>query len=145
MIHTFVAKIFAENWVSTYPCVFAIFYHSGETSHRVFGLELFLFGFGTTKLFFEQKSHRFTFMTWIINSTFGWPTVTTCPTRFLIIAWKKIIIKYGLILANRIGNNEFNPTSKLIYALSFYGSKMILDRPNYFGQVPIVLDGTSSF
>ena len=26
------------------------------------------------------------------------------------------------------------------YALSFYGSKMILGRPNYFGWVPIVLD-----
>ena len=29
---------------------------------------------------------------------------------------------------------------KLISALSFYGSKMILDRPNNFGRVPIVLD-----
>ena len=30
-------------------------------------------------------------------------------------------------------------------ALSFYGSKMILDRPNYFGWVRIVLDGSNSF
>ena len=33
----------------------------------------------------------------------------------------------------------------LTYALSFYGSKMILDRPNHFGRVPIVLVGTNSF
>ena len=32
-----------------------------------------------------------------------------------------------------------------IYALSFYGTKMILDRPNNFGRVPIVLDGSNSF
>ena len=30
-------------------------------------------------------------------------------------------------------------------ALSFYGSKIIFDRPNYFGRVPIILDGTNSF
>ena len=29
-------------------------------------------------------------------------------------------------------------------ALSFYGSKIILDRPNHFGRVPIVLDGSNS-
>ena len=32
-----------------------------------------------------------------------------------------------------------------IYALSFYGTKIILDRPNNFGRVPIVLDGSNSF
>ena len=32
-----------------------------------------------------------------------------------------------------------------INALSFYGSKMILDRPNYFGRVPIILDGPNLF
>ena len=31
------------------------------------------------------------------------------------------------------------------YALSFYGSKMILNRPNNFGQVPIVLEGSNLF
>ena len=30
-------------------------------------------------------------------------------------------------------------------ALSFYGSKMILDRPNNFGRVPIVLHKSNSF
>ena len=30
-------------------------------------------------------------------------------------------------------------------ALSFYGFKMIFDRPNHFGQVPIVLDRPNSF
>ena len=30
-------------------------------------------------------------------------------------------------------------------ALSFYWSKMILDRPNHFGWVPIVLDGCNFF
>ena len=29
--------------------------------------------------------------------------------------------------------------------LSFYGFKMILDRPNNFGRVPIVLDRSNSF
>ena len=32
-----------------------------------------------------------------------------------------------------------------IYALSFYGSKMIMDRPNDFDRVPIILDGPNSF
>ena len=32
-----------------------------------------------------------------------------------------------------------------IYVLSFYVSKTILDRPNYFGQVPIVLDRSNVF
>ena len=32
-----------------------------------------------------------------------------------------------------------------IYALSFYRSKMILDRPNCFGRVQIVLVGSKSF
>ena len=32
-----------------------------------------------------------------------------------------------------------------IYALSFYGSKIILDCPNYFDRIPIVLDGPNSF
>ena len=31
------------------------------------------------------------------------------------------------------------------YALSFYGSKMILDHPNHFGQVSLVLDGPNLF
>ena len=30
-------------------------------------------------------------------------------------------------------------------ALSFYGSKMILDRPNHFSQVPIILSRSNSF
>ena len=34
---------------------------------------------------------------------------------------------------------------KLTAALSFYGSKIILDRPNHFGWVPIVLDGSNLF
>ena len=29
--------------------------------------------------------------------------------------------------------------------LSFYGSKMILDRPNHFGRLPIVLDWSNLF
>ena len=33
----------------------------------------------------------------------------------------------------------------MYYALSFYGSKMILDSPNHFGQVPIVLVGSNLF
>jgi hypothetical protein len=33
----------------------------------------------------------------------------------------------------------------MAYFLSFYGSKMILDRPNNVGQVPIVLDGSNLF
>ena len=32
-----------------------------------------------------------------------------------------------------------------MYALSFYGSKIIFDRPNNFGRVPIVLDVSSLF
>ena len=31
------------------------------------------------------------------------------------------------------------------YALSFYGFKMILDCPNHFGRVPIVLERSNSF
>ena len=31
------------------------------------------------------------------------------------------------------------------YALSFYGSKIILDLPIDFGQVPIIFDGSNSF
>ena len=31
------------------------------------------------------------------------------------------------------------------YALSFYGSKIILDLPNDFGRVPIIFDGSNSF
>ena len=34
---------------------------------------------------------------------------------------------------------------KLTAALSFYGSKMILDHPNSFGGLPIVLDGSNLF
>ena len=47
------------------------------------------------------------------------------------------------------------PTSSLLYVgtvyrldsntLSLYGSKIILDRPNNFGRVPIVLDGSNLF
>ena len=37
------------------------------------------------------------------------------------------------------------PKSDRPDALSFYGSKMILDRPNHFGRVPIILDGSNSF
>ena len=33
----------------------------------------------------------------------------------------------------------------LTNAFSFYGSKIILDRPNHFGQAPIVLDEPNSF
>jgi hypothetical protein len=33
----------------------------------------------------------------------------------------------------------------IIYALFFYGSKMILDGPNHFGRVPIVLDWSNLF
>ena len=33
----------------------------------------------------------------------------------------------------------------VIIVLSFYGYKMILDPPNNFGRVPIVLDGSNSF
>ena len=33
----------------------------------------------------------------------------------------------------------------LKYALSFYGAKMISDRPNHFGWVPIILDGPNLF
>ena len=36
-------------------------------------------------------------------------------------------------------------SNKYPYALSFYGFKMILDRPNNFGRVPIVLDRSNSF
>ena len=32
-----------------------------------------------------------------------------------------------------------------MYALSFYGSKIMLDQPNNFGRVPIVLDGSNLF
>ena len=31
------------------------------------------------------------------------------------------------------------------YALSFYGSKMVLDSPNHFGPVPIILAGSNLF
>ena len=39
---------------------------------------------------------------------------------------------------SHIETNETN-------ALSLYGSKMILERPNHFGQVPIVLDGPNLY
>ena len=32
---------------------------------------------------------------------------------------------------------------QMAYALSFYGSKIVLDRPNHFGRVPIVLGGSN--
>ena len=35
--------------------------------------------------------------------------------------------------------------AQYFYALSFYGSKIILDCPNHFGRVPIVLDESNSF
>ena len=33
----------------------------------------------------------------------------------------------------------------MLHALSFYGFKMILDRPNDFGRLPIILDGPNLF
>ena len=35
--------------------------------------------------------------------------------------------------------NSRDVSTVVFYVLSFYGSKMILDRPNDFGQVPIVM------
>ena len=35
--------------------------------------------------------------------------------------------------------------SHVVYALSFYGSKIILDRSNHFGRILIILDGSNSF
>ena len=32
-----------------------------------------------------------------------------------------------------------------LFALSFYGSKMILDHPNHFGRAPIILDRSNLF
>ena len=44
----------------------------------------------------------------------------------------------GTILSSRIGMLTF-------HALSFYSSKMNLDRPNHFGRVPIILVGSKLF
>ena len=41
--------------------------------------------------------------------------------------------------------NSFVSDFEVLNALSFYGSKMISDPPNNFGQVPTVLDGSKSF
>ena len=41
-----------------------------------------------------------------------------------------------------IGQKSYNSVTN---ALSFYGSKIILDCPNHFGRVSIVLDGSNSF
>ena len=49
------------------------------------------------------------------------------------------------------GNKYRGSGQNLLYqnydidALSFYGSKMILDQPNHFGRVPIVLDRSKLF
>ena len=53
------------------------------------------------------------------------------------ILWKfdKLIIKATIFFDYILTNN----------ALSFYGSKMILDHQNHFGRVPIVLDGPNLF
>ena len=47
------------------------------------------------------------------------------PAHFVPISLRKVVFKTN--------------------ALSFYGSKMILDCPNNFSRVPIVLDGSKSF
>ena len=41
--------------------------------------------------------------------------------------------------------NSRDVSTVVFYVLSFYGSKMILDRPNDFGQVPIVMDMSNLF
>ena len=60
-----------------------------------------------------------------------WPGVQI-PRRFYCIKSKNQL--YQIL-----------PYHDHIYALSFYGSKIILDRPNYFGWLPIILDGSNSF
>ena len=37
------------------------------------------------------------------------------------------------------------PESELAKRTSVHGSKIILDHPNNFGRVPIILDGSNSF
>ena len=51
------------------------------------------------------------------------------------------------MIKKKLDNQINSENHQLIYALSFYGSKMILDRPNHFGRdrVPIILDGSNSF
>ena len=65
--------------------------------------------------------------------------------------WKKdaaverltdITVKHSVLELQSGGKNW---AKSLTYVLSFYGSKMILDCPNNFGQVPIILDGSDLF
>ena len=53
---------------------------------------------------------------------------------------------FWLVLILRIGHEDWVfLVYRDTYALSFYGSKFILDHPNHFGQAPIVLDESNSF
>ena len=53
---------------------------------------------------------------------------------------KEIVVSSSLPKVNQ----KFSPYL-VTNALSFYGSKTILDRPNHFGRVAIILDRSNSF
>ena len=53
-------------------------------------------------------------------------------------------MKTGRYFRMSFQNIEY-PNIQESYALSFYESIMILDWPNYFGRLPIVLDGSNFF
>ena len=56
----------------------------------------------------------------------------------LLLTWMFIyFLSSYLMIALKLRNKT--------YALSFYGSKIILDLPNDFGRVPIIFDGSNSF
>ena len=63
----------------------------------------------------------------IISNTLDYFILTSIPDHFLNLGQ---IINVHFILMN-------------IYAESFCGFKMILDRPNHFGRVPFVLNNSN--
>ena len=62
------------------------------------------------------------------------------------MGWTSPIYNLSLhSIAKYFVTTDWHDQQHVSYALSFYGSKMILDRPNNFGRVPIVLDRFNLF
>ena len=99
------------------PCITNI------TIERLFLHELILFQEADEKfeLFGDKNA------TWVKF----WSFMFLC--YMLVQPWKPSVLNKNWSFFKRL----------MIYALSFYGPKMILDHPNHFGQVPIFLDGSN--
>ena len=73
----------------------------------------------------------------------------------IVVKTSWIIIKTDIVIGltsgklcrkkNLFNNNNSTDVWQKTFPLSFYGSKMILDRPDHCVQVPIFLNGSNSF